>query len=111
MILQYEFQKRMSLGLFKEAYNMFENHENQMSQHDLRAAHDLLATILDKDPKKWQCDESLRKYRESPAPSIKICLALERRRQNQKIDTKYLIHLLEKKSFHSEYFIPAVKKL
>ncbi len=88
---------------------MFETLDHKIVTHDLRAAHDVLATALGANPKFWQCDESLRAFRKSLAPSIQVCLMLEHQRKKEAINKAALLSLLSDKEFEYEYFIPAVK--
>lgn len=107
LILEHEFEARMRRGLYQEAYQMFLTHDHKISEHELRSAHDLLAFILKKNPSKWHCEDSVRDFPNSIAPSIKICHALLDRiysKNNSALNTTNLPKDLE-------YMIPALRSV
>lgn len=111
MIQDYEFRTRMSHSMFKEAYSMFTSHQQDISDYELRAAHDLLAIVLKESPAKWYCDQTLKEYSDSNAYSIRVCKLLEARKMGTLTKDKLEALITTAKDFNSGYFVPAIKSI
>jgi len=105
LVVDYEFEMRMKKGMFAEAYEMFQSYNQNISQIELRSAHDLLAIILKRNPKKWYCDDTLKEFPNEKSFSVKICKALHEKKSNQITS----INIQELLITQDHYLIPAIK--